>query len=561
MYLFLFCGLAVTTPSSVLGTQSVTLAWNPVTNANVAGYKVYYGSASGNYTNISSVGNVTNATIPGLTDGATYYFAATSLSTSGLESGYSSEISYTIPSAVPTLQVNPGSIGYGTILTGTSKTNSFTVQNIGTGTLSGTATVGSPFSIVSGGSYNLGAGQTQLVLVAFRPLVASNYNQSVSFSGGGGTNTTVSGSATNAPVPTPIIQVNPGSIGYGTILVATSSTNSFTVKNIGTGTLSGTASVGSPFSIVSGGSYNLGAGQTQLVLVAFRPLVASNYNQSVSFSGGGGTNTTVSGSATNAPVPTPIIQVNPGSIGYGTILVATSSTNSFTVKNIGTGTLSGTASVGSPFSIVSGGSYNLGAGQTQLVLVAFRPLVVSNYSQSVSFSGGGGTNTTVSGSATNAPVPTPIIQVNPGSIGYGTILVATSSTNSFTVQNIGTGTLSGTASVGSPFSIVSGGSYNLGAGQTQLVLVAFRPLVASNYNQSVSFSGGGGTNTTVSGSATNAPVPTPIIQVNPGSIGYGTILTGTSTTNSFTVQNIGTGTLSGTATCGVTLQHRVGWQL
>ena len=180
--------------------------------------------------------------------------------------------------------------------------------------------MGSPFSIVSGGSYNLGAGQTQLVMVAFSPLVASNYNQSINFSGGGGTNTTVSGSATNAPVPTPIIQVNPGSIGYGTILVGASKTNSFTVKNIGTGTLSGTATVVSPFSIVSGGSYNLGTGQTQLVMVAFSPLVASNYNQSINFSGGGGTNTTVSGSATNAPVPTPIIQVNPGSIGYGTIL-------------------------------------------------------------------------------------------------------------------------------------------------------------------------------------------------------------------------------------------------
>jgi hypothetical protein len=39
-----------------------------------------------------------------------------------------------------------------------------------------------------------------------------------------------------------------------------------------------------------------------------------------------------------------------------------------------------------------------------------------------------------------------------------------------------------------------------------LVQVAFSPLAASNYNQSVSFSGGGGTNTTVSGSATNAPI-------------------------------------------------------
>ena len=101
--------------------------------------------------------------------------------------------------------------------------------------------------------------------------------------------------------------------------------------------------------------------------------VASNYNQSVSFTGGSGTNTTVSGSATNAPVPTPILQVTPGSIGYGTMLVGTSKTNSFTVQNVGTGTLSGTASVSAPFSVVSGGSYSLGANASQTVVVAFSP--------------------------------------------------------------------------------------------------------------------------------------------------------------------------------------------
>ncbi|HUA38790.1 MAG TPA: fibronectin type III domain-containing protein, partial [Candidatus Sulfopaludibacter sp.] len=145
-----------TTPSSVLGTQSVTLGWNPATNANVAGYNIYYGSASGNYTNLTFVGNVTNATIAGLAQGATYYFAATTLGTSGLESGYSSEVSYTVPSTVPVLQVTPGSIGYGTLLVGTSETNSFTVQNAGSGTLSGSASVSGPFSVVSGGSYSLG---------------------------------------------------------------------------------------------------------------------------------------------------------------------------------------------------------------------------------------------------------------------------------------------------------------------------------------------------------------------------------------------------------------------
>ncbi len=194
-----------TTPSSVLGTQSVTLAWNPVTNASVTGYNVYYGSASGNYTNVTSVGNVIIATISGLTEGATYYFATTTLSASGLESAYSSEVTYTVPNAAPGIQVTPGNISYGTVLVGMSATNRFVVQNAGTGTLIGSASVSWPFSVVSGGSYSLGVGQTQAVVVVFSPLAAGNYTQSVSFSGGAGMNVTVSGSATNAPVLVPLI--------------------------------------------------------------------------------------------------------------------------------------------------------------------------------------------------------------------------------------------------------------------------------------------------------------------------------------------------------------------
>ena len=201
-------------------------------------------------------------------------------------------------------------------------------------------------------------------------------------------------------------------------------------------------------------------------------------------------------------VPTPILQVTPGSIAYGTILSGTSATNSFTVQNVGTGTLSGTASVvGAPFSILLGGNYSLGANQSQTVKVVFSPGAASNYTQSVTFTGGSGTNVTVTGTATNAPVLPPLIQVTPGNIAYGTILSGTSATNSITVQNVGTGTLSGTASVaGAPFRIVSGGNYILGANQSQTVMVAFSPTVASNYSQSVTFTGGGGTNTTVTGS-------------------------------------------------------------
>jgi oxalate decarboxylase/phosphoglucose isomerase-like protein (cupin superfamily) len=77
--------------------QSVNLAWSPSPDTNVVGYRVYYGVVSRTYTNMVDVGAATNATISGLVEGATYYFAATAYNVLGLESDFSTEVSYTIP--------------------------------------------------------------------------------------------------------------------------------------------------------------------------------------------------------------------------------------------------------------------------------------------------------------------------------------------------------------------------------------------------------------------------------------------------------------------------------
>jgi hypothetical protein len=72
---------------------SATLAWQPSTDPAVTGYKIYYGVASQTFTNAIDVGSATNATISNLTEGVTYYFAATAYDTSGIESPFSSEAS------------------------------------------------------------------------------------------------------------------------------------------------------------------------------------------------------------------------------------------------------------------------------------------------------------------------------------------------------------------------------------------------------------------------------------------------------------------------------------
>jgi hypothetical protein len=86
-----------------LAAVNVPLAWNPSINANVAGYKIYYGLASHNYTQSVNVGNVTNTTIVGLSENTTYYFAATTYDAAGVESAFSNEAIYLFKALPPTL--------------------------------------------------------------------------------------------------------------------------------------------------------------------------------------------------------------------------------------------------------------------------------------------------------------------------------------------------------------------------------------------------------------------------------------------------------------------------
>ncbi len=63
----------------------------------MAGYSIYYGTASRIYTNKISIGNGTSVTITNLVEGITYYFAATAYDDAGLESPFSNEAVYTVP--------------------------------------------------------------------------------------------------------------------------------------------------------------------------------------------------------------------------------------------------------------------------------------------------------------------------------------------------------------------------------------------------------------------------------------------------------------------------------
>ena len=74
---------------------TATLAWSPVTDPTLDGYKVYVGTVSGLYTRTITVGNLTSYTIDSLATGTTYFFAVTAYNSAG-ESSPSNEVSKSI---------------------------------------------------------------------------------------------------------------------------------------------------------------------------------------------------------------------------------------------------------------------------------------------------------------------------------------------------------------------------------------------------------------------------------------------------------------------------------
>ena len=120
---FLLCLIILFSVTDLFG-GTVQLSWYPpVTNADgspindLGGYRIYYGTTSRDYSNYIDVGNVTTYQISNLTDGRTYYFAATSYDTSKNESIYSNEINRFIPiPGSPSFTISVSAGGNGSIL-------------------------------------------------------------------------------------------------------------------------------------------------------------------------------------------------------------------------------------------------------------------------------------------------------------------------------------------------------------------------------------------------------------------------------------------------------------
>jgi hypothetical protein len=195
-----FNGILLVTASSHAGV--INGSWPaPTTNTgesslkDIALYRVYYSTSAlpcpgrsfvqiAASTSIRSPNQTVSFQLTGLTTGSTYSVSVTAVHRDGKESACSA-----IASAVaqPDIAVTPtGPVSFGTVTIENSATQTFTIQSTRTGTVTGTASVPAPFSIVSGSPFTLvGTGATATVTVRFTPTSTAAASTNVSFTANG----------------------------------------------------------------------------------------------------------------------------------------------------------------------------------------------------------------------------------------------------------------------------------------------------------------------------------------------------------------------------------------
>jgi hypothetical protein len=291
----------------------------------------------------------------------------------------------------PVLSVAPGSLAFGTVSLGLTKDLTVTVKNAGGGTLTGAASTTAPFSVVGTASYSLAANQTKVVTVRFSPTVAGAFSKTLSLTGGAGGSVSLSGTGASG---TPILSVTPTSRDFGSVNVGSSKNLTFTLKNAGSGTLTGAASTVAPFSVVGTASYSLAPNQSQILTVRFAPTTLGKVGRILTLTGGGGKSVVLTGTGVTSAG---VLSVTPTSQDFGSVKIGLSKSLTFTLKNVGSSTFTGTASTVAPFSVVGTASYSLAPNQSQILTVRFAPTTLGKVGKILTLTGGGGKSVVLTG--------------------------------------------------------------------------------------------------------------------------------------------------------------------
>jgi uncharacterized protein YegP (UPF0339 family) len=172
------------------------------------------------------------------------------------------------------------------------------------------------------------------------------------------------------------------------------------------------AAAGSPVSSYFDWKYLSGTrtppptGLTSAVLTFVMPQTLGTYEFRF-FSNNSYTLLSTSPPVTVDPPTTPVLQVSPTSLSFGTVATGMASQQTVAVKNAGVGTLVGQASVAGPgFSLVGTTDYSLGANATAVITLRFAPGAIGPATGTLTLTGAAGAVVPLSGTGILGPTLT-----------------------------------------------------------------------------------------------------------------------------------------------------------
>ena len=307
----------------------------------------------------------------------------------------------------PKIALSQGSIDFGSVKTGSSKSISITVTNIGSSnmTLSTISTLSSQFTRTYTGTLpaTIAPNGVFTITVTFAPTVAGTLNSSFSIStdASNGTVQTINVQGTGTAS---VVNISPNLIAFGATAPGTTNNMNMSVTNNGTADVQILRfnSPSAPFNIANPPTtpYTLTAGSTLNVVIDFTPETAGAFSSSIGILFDSDVTTTfytVTGLGQTSGSSVSDIEFQEAgaavtSVDFGNVLPGTSDVTTITLKNNTTNSITiNTASMsGTGFTTSFGtAAVTLTAGGTYPFTVTFSPTAVQAYSGTLTLTDSG----------------------------------------------------------------------------------------------------------------------------------------------------------------------------
>jgi centrosomal CEP192-like protein/HYDIN/CFA65/VesB family protein len=341
------------------------------------------------------------------------------------------------------------------------------------------------------------------------------------------------------------LTAGPASVSFGNVQVGTSQTQSDTLTNTGVTNLTITqADVTGPGFSTTGLSLPLTLipAQSTTFSVVFAPQSAGSASGTLALTNNG-SSSTVSVALAGTAVVAGGLSATPTSFTFGSLQVGTNQTQTETLKNIGGDslTISQATVSGAGFSYTGLSlPLTLAANQSTTFGVVFAPTVAGASSGSLSLTvSGSSTTVDIALSGTGAAPAT--LTATPASLTFTNITVGKNQAQTETVKNIGgeNATISAATAAGTGFSIAGiSAPVTLTPGQSASFTVTFAPESAGSFPGSVAIDSNA-TNPTLTIGLTGSAVTQSVGTLAVSSVNVGSVVVGTSGTQSGTLSASG----------------------